>query len=200
MQWIRRFISALDWYGRIVLLGSLGVGGAVSAAVTIAASTVAAAPLWLQVAMFVSILLIVTPAVAGIGLYGLRRWQGGHERKVTTLPSPSYFSNQRLYVADLVRDVEAPIIKDKTFEDCTLVGPAVLAPRGTTVLQNNNFEGPLSSFVYEIPEERFVIGIIGLEDCVVRRCRFEKIGLMGPSGFSRVVAEGSGMKFPQPVK
>lgn len=76
------------------------------------------------------------------------------------------------------------IIRGRTFEDCTIYGPAVLLPLDNVTLEDNTFEADLEAFFWELPEERtHVLGAVGLSECVFRRCIFRRIGLAGTRNF-----------------
>ncbi|CAN5580104.1 hypothetical protein BH24ACT20_BH24ACT20_01110 [soil metagenome] len=93
--------------------------------------------------------------------------------------SSSYFKNQTLHIFDLAR--RRTIIKDKTFEDCEIHGPAVVAPIGNTDFVDCTFAEAVdrNSLVWSpTEEERNYVGSIGLENCIFRNCNFYRIGLL----------------------
>lgn len=84
-------------------------------------------------------------------------------------------------IGDMARD--ELIIRNRTFEDCTIYGPAVLLPLGGgQILQDCSFlaNAPEEMFLDIGTQPRTIIGAIGLEGCVFRRCRLVKIGFAGP--------------------
>ena len=84
-------------------------------------------------------------------------------------------------IVDLVSDDD--IITGRTFEDCTIYGPAVLTLLNDVTMDSNTFEGSRDALFWELPEERErVIGAIGLRDCRFRRCVFRRIGIAGKRG------------------
>ncbi len=71
-------------------------------------------------------------------------------------------------------------ITGRTFEDCTIYGPAVLAPLNQMTFEHNTFEATPEALFWEIPEDRDqILGAIGLTDCTFRRCIFRGIGIAG---------------------
>ena len=84
-------------------------------------------------------------------------------------------------------------ISDRTFENAIIVGPALVSALSGVSFEFCVFEFGGSSFedlLWEITP-RFVVGVIGLERCTFRRCRFDNIGFIGTKesldGFRRAV-------------
>lgn len=91
----------------------------------------------------------------------------------------SYFANQRVVLNDILIPETPPIIADKVFENCDIVGPAIITFIGTGLMLACSFDGsPLSTF-YEVEEGRGLVGIIGMKDCTIRNSRLHRIGLVG---------------------
>ncbi|WP_122464459.1 MULTISPECIES: hypothetical protein [Brevundimonas] len=77
-----------------------------------------------------------------------------------------------------------PVIKGKTFTDCVIEGPALVA-----VLQGTTFEGcdmgassDAKSLLFT-PHGPRLVGAIGLQDCKFVRCRFRQIAYTGSPAF-----------------
>lgn len=89
--------------------------------------------------------------------------------------------------------VTRALLENVTFEDCHLLGPAVVA-----VLDHNEFngiviDGELEAVLWEVPPERkSVIGAIGLQGCKLRNCRLTDIGLAGPREFAQRIRDSLG--------
>jgi hypothetical protein len=97
----------------------------------------------------------------------------------TINPLETYFSKKIIRLVDLIYD-EQYEVKGKTFEDCVIFGPALIAfvPPGN--ISDCTWRGdPDSLFIEVVPKER-AIGIVGIKDCTFRRCRFVGIGMIGP--------------------
>ncbi|MBI2261365.1 MAG: hypothetical protein HYU62_06840 [Caulobacterales bacterium] len=76
------------------------------------------------------------------------------------------------------------VIKGKTFTDCVIQGPAVIA-----VLSGTTFEGcnmgaasDAASLLFA-PRGPRLVGAIGLQECRFVRCRFVQIGYTGSAAF-----------------
>jgi hypothetical protein len=92
------------------------------------------------------------------------------------LPTKSQFSHERIRIADLPLEQNL-FLRDKSFEDCVLAGPALLAPFRDVTFDHCGFGGDPESIVWTIPNPKFVVGAIGIERCTFRRCTFEAVGL-----------------------
>lgn len=89
-----------------------------------------------------------------------------------------HITHRSFRLIDLVE--EEPVIMGKTFEDCTIYGPAVLLPVERTIMEHNSFNGTSEGIFWEIPDDRnYIIGAVGLVDCTFRRCNFHGIGISG---------------------
>jgi hypothetical protein len=107
----------------------------------------------------------------------------------------SYLRGLSIRISDLAR--EDIVIRDRTFEDCYIYGPAILVPHGMGMFHECGFEGDTSSLFITIAEERSVIGVIALENCIFRRCHFRKIGfIVTPDIHERWVTDLAGHSRP----
>lgn len=83
-------------------------------------------------------------------------------------------------------------ISGKTFERCTIYGPAVIAPLGKTAIVGCTWEGELDGILWEVaPGRRTVVGVVGLEDCSLTDCRFSGVGFAGPPNAIAQFREGT---------
>jgi len=93
--------------------------------------------------------------------------------------SDSYIKGKVIYLMDLLSPGARPIVSNRIIEDCEIRGPAMVITLDGTVIANSSFEGDANSLFVEVPEKRIVFGAIGLQNCVMRRCRFIAIGIIG---------------------
>lgn len=114
------------------------------------------------------------------------------ENKSNTEPSMSvlqshayitdtYIRGRAIRLIDLLAPGARPIISNRTIEDCEIRGPAMITLLDGVTLADNNFDGDINSPFLEVAEPRMIVGAIGLQDCVFRRCRFIAIGIIGTS-------------------
>jgi len=90
----------------------------------------------------------------------------------------SVITDRSFRIVDFALDSD--IIDGKTFEDCTIYGPAIIMPLESTTLAHNTFEADPETLFWIVPEDKLrVIGAIGLVNCTFRRCVFRRIGVAG---------------------
>ncbi|MFN8559321.1 MAG: hypothetical protein U0531_18950 [Dehalococcoidia bacterium] len=89
-----------------------------------------------------------------------------------------HLSHRSFHISELASD--DGFIIGRTFEDCTIYGPAVILPVDHVTFENNTFEAEREALFWEIPDDReVVVGAIGLKSCVFRRCIFRGVGIAG---------------------
>lgn len=88
--------------------------------------------------------------------------------------SGPYINGHHFRITDLVKDHH--IIQDRTFENCTIWGPAIIVLEKSVVLGATI--GNPDEVLYEIGE-RYCVGVIGVVNCTFKKCKFFKIGFMG---------------------
>lgn len=80
--------------------------------------------------------------------------------------------------------VTSSVVRDQHFEDCLILGPAIVALTGNGTLDNCSFEGDADAILWEIsPTRPAVIGVIELANCDFHRCKFQGVGFAGPAEF-----------------
>lgn len=108
-------------------------------------------------------------------------------------PAGGHYKNQTLRITDLT--VTETVLHGLTFEGCHLIGPAVLALLNDITMSENSFEGPPDAVIWEVPEGRVLLGVIGLDNCAFYGCRFTNVSLALPpdlaSTFRRDLGGGS---------
>lgn len=110
---------------------------------------------------------------------------------VTALrPSQSHYRNTLIRLPDLA--VTEDVLTGLTFENCELVGPAVIVPLSTTI-QGCSWDGSPEGIFWVIPDDRTsVIGAIGLQDCHLVGCRIRQVGLAVPESSADDFRRGFG--------
>ncbi|MCH7984547.1 MAG: hypothetical protein IIC28_11330 [Chloroflexi bacterium] len=89
----------------------------------------------------------------------------------------SYLEGRHIRVIDLPRD--GIIVRRRTFVNCDIYGPAVIAMTGTGIIQDCAFESDFKSVFIPITTDIPIRGAIAFEDCVFRGCRFHAINVFG---------------------
>ena len=90
-------------------------------------------------------------------------------------PGDRTYRNMLLRLADLT--VNADVLEDVTFENCRIVGPAVLVPMNSEIV-NCGWIGDIDALVWEIPHGRdLIIGAVGAMRCRFYACTFDRVGI-----------------------
>jgi hypothetical protein len=78
----------------------------------------------------------------------------------------------------------APIITGKTFTECVLEGPAVIAAMPGTIFDSCDMGAVQDphSLLFKAQGPKLV-GVIGFKDCNFVRCRFRQVGFSGHDDF-----------------
>lgn len=72
------------------------------------------------------------------------------------------------------------VLHEVTFENCTIVGPAVVVLMGCAMIECV-FEGPNEALFWPLGDRNYVIGAIGLVNCTLVSCRLQRIGVAYPA-------------------
>lgn len=109
-------------------------------------------------------------------------------------PGDNHYRNETLRLPDLA--VVADTIVGQTFENCVLVGPAVVALLGTTEFLRNTLQSSnVAAALWAVPEgQDVIVGAIGLLDCTVINCRLQRIGLAILPGQREAIYRGFGLQ------
>ena len=123
-------------------------------------------------------------------LFGLAaaRWRERRQpvRPDMTDPNAPLFQRRRVHLNDLVRDIHPALIRNRTFEDCDIIGPAVLHVRDFGVLENTLMNvGSVGVLV--VPVGMPMTGMIVASGCVFRGCAFHEVVFAGDEEFAKKV-------------
>jgi hypothetical protein len=133
--------------------------------------------------------LLASLSVEGIATSGLRAGQQ-EPRAPELIPDlmQTYFRGHSIRIADLAEADGA--IHGRTFEDCVIHGPVVLAPQHNVSFSGCNFlvERP-DDMLYEIQLPRYLVGPVPLFDCTFRRCQLFRVGIAAPAAFLTAVRD-----------
>jgi hypothetical protein len=88
--------------------------------------------------------------------------------------------------------VNTNMLEGLTFQNCRIIGPAVLIPLGNTTISHCNFGGDINAIFWEIPLDRqHIVGAVGLLNCTLSACTFNEIGLAGPHQLRQALEQGA---------
>ncbi|HEY8083184.1 MAG TPA: hypothetical protein VIE64_06465 [Solirubrobacterales bacterium] len=133
-----------------------------------------------------------------VALFGVLWWIFSRDRVQRWLPfewrgfgSPtrrgldaSYIADREIRLADLFSTDQA-VITGKTFERCIFTGPGVVGFIESRIVSPAFDVGGLTpdALLWEVEEERWVVGGVAFQDCVLRDCKFRGCGIAGTKDF-----------------
>ncbi len=91
-------------------------------------------------------------------------------------PGGTSYRDQTIRLTDLAESSND--IRNVTFENCVISGPAVLALQDCS-LTNCVFQGNDEALFWDVGDRRSVLGAIALVECTIIDCQFSRIGLLG---------------------
>lgn len=105
-------------------------------------------------------------------------------------PYQDEYRNEVVELAKLA--LNDPVIREVTFVNCTIVGPAVIVPQGNTTIRNCSWDAPsFDAVAWVISDSRDqVVGAIALDSCTLTSCRMQGIGLAVPASRYDEMARG----------
>lgn len=94
-------------------------------------------------------------------------------------------------VADLT--VNTFVLDDLTFQNCHLIGPAVIVPQGITSFLHCRWDAPsLDALFWEVPAARSqIVGAIVVLNCTFSACTLSLIGVAGHASLRLSLEKGS---------
>jgi hypothetical protein len=93
-------------------------------------------------------------------------------------------------IADLT--VVDDVIEGVTFENCNIVGPAVIVFLGAVTMRHSGFDGDPEGTFWDTGEREHISGAVGLKDCTIVGCRFQRIGVAVRPGEKEHFLQGFG--------
>jgi hypothetical protein len=100
-----------------------------------------------------------------------------------SMPPPT---GTREFRDDVVRigalTVNTTVLDGLTFQNCRIIGPAILVPQGSTSIVHCGWDAPdFAAVFWELdPSRTVVIGAIAVLNCTFSSCTFSGIGVAGP--------------------
>lgn len=106
---------------------------------------------------------------------------------------PSTFSKMTVRIGALVEPT-APVIRDIRFTECTILGPAIIAPAGAGQITNSSFDADPTGLFWVAADDRSQkpSGVIVAINCIFDHCRFVGIGIAASRENLAKMREGFG--------
>ncbi len=98
------------------------------------------------------------------------------------------FRDDVIRIAELT--VTSFILEGLTFQNCRIVGPAVLIPQGGVQIAHCSWDAPgVDAIFWEIPPERTqIVGGVVVKDCTFSKCTFQMVGIAGGAEMRSLLA------------
>lgn len=74
-------------------------------------------------------------------------------------------------------DINSMIV-DTEYEDCLILGPAILASLEGGSVSGCTFDADPERLFLEVPIGKTMVGVVGLRNVDFRRCRFQNVGFV----------------------
>lgn len=142
---------------------------------------IASAPLSQVIASGVDGMYYVLPftVLGGLWLWTWLRYRSRQEdakMRPTSVPIRTEYTKERLFIPSLAEP--DGVIRGVTFNDCVLVGPAVIVGAGghASMYEPELVANSETSAFIEMPEGRSrPDGAVGFHNCILNRCRLHKV-------------------------
>jgi len=93
--------------------------------------------------------------------------------------TPSILQNMNIRISDLTR--EEQIIRNRTFDNCHIYGPAIIITDNCIITPKADFTEIDPNGIFIETTNKIVSGAIKLDTCVIKNCTFHKISFIGSS-------------------
>lgn len=101
------------------------------------------------------------------------------------------YREQTVRLADLASLDD--VLTELTFENCEIVGPAVVVLLGDTKVTDCHWTGDPDAVLWPAHGREQVVGAIGLRDCTITGCQFFRVGMLVPDDQLPIVRAGFGL-------
>jgi hypothetical protein len=119
----------------------------------------------------------------------------------TPSPDRRLFQGESLYLFDLVRGSVPPVLEGRTFLNCHIWGPAVLAPTGVgdVNLLDCTFDAHPDQAFLRVESPRVLVGVVGVSNLVFRECSFHNVGFVGDDAAIEDARRAAERRAPRPA-
>ncbi len=101
------------------------------------------------------------------------------------------YRDQTVRLADLTTVDD--VLERLTFENCDVVGPAVVVLLGDTQVTDCHWTGDADAVLWPAHGRQQVVGAIGLRNCLVTGSRFHRVGILVADDQLPAVRAGFGL-------
>ncbi len=84
-------------------------------------------------------------------------------------------------------------VNGKTFQDCDLIGPAIIILKGKSLVEHCEIQAPSGSrfeSVLLLTQDRYAFGVIPFNDCGMLNCNFINVGFAGDADGLEAIKKG----------
>jgi hypothetical protein len=110
---------------------------------------------------------------------------------VANLNDIGVYRDQTVRLADLA--VAHDVLERLTFENCDVVGPAVIVLLGKTQVTECRWTGEPEAVLWPAHGREQVVGAIGLRNCLITGCRFHRVGILVTDDQAPAIRAGFGL-------
>jgi hypothetical protein len=108
---------------------------------------------------------------------------------INQLMMQPYFKDTVIPIAGIITSYTEPVLRNKTFERCTIIGPAIFVLQHFVTMSHCSFEGdPESMFI--VTTNKRVWGVIALDHDTFISCNFKKVAFIGPQELIDSIKKG----------
>ena len=189
--------EAFNIYSAYSILSTLGGAGLIAGLLIAFVDNLAKAPIFAQILLVIGILCFSLVGVSLVGAWAWKyfKWSPRENLKITESNQTteqiqsaifatkeelggSYLKDRHIRISDL-----AGLLRDRTFQNCYIYGPAIVFFHDETVMAHCNWksEATIEDLFYETkPDRRAYVGVIPIGRCNFHGCTFIGIGVVGP--------------------
>ena len=100
-----------------------------------------------------------------------------------------YFKNIDIPIAGISTTLPEPVLKNKTFENCRIIGPVIFVLQNNVTITHCSFEGDLES-MFIVTTNKKVWGAVALDHDTFIGCDFKKVAFIGPQELIDKIKKG----------
>jgi hypothetical protein len=90
-----------------------------------------------------------------------------------------YFKNTVIPIAGITTALPEPVLRNKIFKGCTIIGPVTFVLQSNVSFTNCSFEGNYESMLI-VTTNKKIWGVVALDHDTFIDCDFKKVAFIGP--------------------